>query len=155
VPKVKPDLVVLDLNMPGEDGLSLAPWLRSDRHCAILMLIAMGSMPDRAVGLETGADDHLAKPFELAELRGLIRAVLRRTMSPVIADGLPPQRDSCSSRAISELCDNCDPATAAATQARAGRRAGCRDRPAQARARSLGPRAFRAITSVTKARSAA
>jgi two-component system phosphate regulon response regulator OmpR len=92
VPKVRPDLVVLDLNMPGEDGLSLARWLRSDHHCAILMLTAMGSMPDRVVGLEMGADDYLAKPFELAELRARIRAVLRRTMSPVIVNGRPPQR---------------------------------------------------------------
>lgn len=92
VPRVKPDLVLLDLNMPGEDGLSLARWLRSDHHCAILMLTAMGSLPDRVVGLEMGADDYLAKPFELAELRARIRAILRRTMSPVIANGRPPQR---------------------------------------------------------------
>jgi two-component system phosphate regulon response regulator OmpR len=66
VPKVRPDLVLLDLNMPGEDGLSLARWLKSDHHCAILMLTAMGSLPDKVVGLEMGADDYLPKPFELA-----------------------------------------------------------------------------------------
>jgi two-component system phosphate regulon response regulator OmpR len=92
VPKVKPDLVLLDLNMPGEDGLSLARWLKSDHHCAILMLTAMGSLPDRVVGLEMGADDYLAKPFELAELRARIRAVLRRTMNPAIVNGRPPAR---------------------------------------------------------------
>lgn len=92
VPKIKPDLVLLDLNMPGEDGLSLARWLKSDHHCAILMLTAMGTLPDRVVGLEMGADDYLAKPFELAELRARIRAVLRRTMSPVVVNGRPPDR---------------------------------------------------------------
>lgn len=92
VPKVKPDLVLLDLNMPGEDGLSLARWLKSDHHCAILMLTAMGTLPDRVVGLEMGADDYLAKPFELAELRARIRAVLRRTMSAVVINGRPPDR---------------------------------------------------------------
>lgn len=92
VPKIKPDLVLLDLNMPGEDGLSLARWLKSDHHCAILMLTAMGTLPDRVVGLEMGADDYLAKPFELAELRARIRAVLRRTMSAVVINGRPPDR---------------------------------------------------------------
>ncbi|SDJ35662.1 response regulator [Salipiger marinus] len=92
VPKLRPDLVLLDLNMPGEDGLSLARWLKSDHHCAILMLTAMGSLSDKVVGLEMGADDYLPKPFELAELRARIRAVLRRTMSPVVVNGRPPER---------------------------------------------------------------
>jgi len=92
VPAFRPDLVLLDLNMPGEDGLSLARWLKADHHCAILMLTAMGSLPDRVVGLEMGADDYLAKPFDLAELRARIRAVLRRTMNPAVQNGRPPQR---------------------------------------------------------------
>jgi DNA-binding response OmpR family regulator len=92
VPSFRPDLVILDLNMPGEDGLSLARWLKADHHCAILMLTAMGSLPDRVVGLEMGADDYLAKPFDLAELRARIRAVLRRTMNPSLQHGRPPQR---------------------------------------------------------------
>lgn len=92
LPAFKPDLVILDLNMPGEDGLSLARWLRSDHHCAILMLTAMASLPDRVVGLEMGADDYLAKPFDLAELRARIRAVLRRSMSPALVNGRPPKR---------------------------------------------------------------
>lgn len=92
VPRMRPDLVLLDLNMPGEDGLSLARWLKSDHHCAILMLTAMGTLPDRVVGLEMGADDYLPKPFELAELRARIRAVLRRTMNPVVVNGRPPDR---------------------------------------------------------------
>lgn len=81
VPDFRPDLVLLDLNMPGEDGLSLIRWLRADHRCAIVMLTAMAGLPDRVVGLEMGADDYIAKPVEPAELRARLRAVLRRTLS--------------------------------------------------------------------------
>ena len=91
-PAFRPDLVVLDLNLPGEDGLSLARWLKADHACGILMLTAQGAMADRVVGLEMGAADYLAKPFDLPELRARIRAVLRRTMASAIANGRPPQR---------------------------------------------------------------
>lgn len=91
-PGFRPDLVILDLTMPGEDGLSLARWLKADHRCAILMLTAMGALPDRVVGLEMGADDYMAKPFDLSELRARIRAVLRRTMSPGEAGGRPRSR---------------------------------------------------------------
>lgn len=87
VPSWRPDIVVLDINMPGEDGLSLARWLRVEEHCAILMLTAAGQTEDRIVGLEVGADDYLAKPFDLAELRARIRAILRRTMAPAVQHG--------------------------------------------------------------------
>lgn len=92
VPKVRPDLVICDLKMPGEDGLSLTRWLRGESHCAVLMLTGMGSVLDRVVGLEMGADDYLSKPFEPAELRSRIKAVLRRTMAPVHAQGRPGNR---------------------------------------------------------------
>ena len=93
VPQVRPDLVVCDLKMPGEDGLSLTRWLRSESHAAVLMLTGMGSVMDRVVGLEMGADDYLAKPFEPAELRSRIKAILRRTMAPThAAQGRPPAR---------------------------------------------------------------
>lgn len=92
VPQVRPDLVICDLKMPGEDGLSLTRWLRSETHTAVLMLTGMGSVVDRVVGLEMGADDYLGKPFEPAELRSRIKAVLRRTMAPVLANGRPPGR---------------------------------------------------------------
>lgn len=92
VPQVRPDLVICDLKMPGEDGLSLTRWLRSESHAAVLMLTGMGSVLDRVVGLEMGADDYLGKPFEPAELRSRIKAVLRRTMAPVHAHGRPPAR---------------------------------------------------------------
>jgi len=72
------DLVVLDINMPGEDGLSLARWLRSRSKIGIVMLTAAGEVVDRVVGLEIGADDYIQKPFDLRELRARIRTVLRR-----------------------------------------------------------------------------
>lgn len=75
------DLVILDLMLPGEDGLSLARRLRSDYRLPVIMVSARGEEIDRIVGLEVGADDYLAKPFNLRELLARIRAVLRR-MSP-------------------------------------------------------------------------
>jgi DNA-binding response OmpR family regulator len=92
VPQIRPDLVICDLKMPGEDGLSLTRWLRSESHCAVMMLTGMGSVLDRVVGLEMGADDYLPKPFEPAELRSRIKAVLRRTMAPIHAQGRPAGR---------------------------------------------------------------
>jgi DNA-binding response OmpR family regulator len=75
----KPDLVVLDLNMPEEDGLSLIRHLRQQGGLPIIMLTATASPIDRIVGLELGADDYLAKPVELRELLARIRSVLRRS----------------------------------------------------------------------------
>lgn len=72
------DLVVLDLMLPGEDGLSLCRYLRQTTHLPIIMLTAMGSETDRVVGLEMGADDYVAKPFSARELLARIKAVLRR-----------------------------------------------------------------------------
>jgi DNA-binding response OmpR family regulator len=92
LPKFRPDLVICDQMMPGEDGLSLTRWMRGDGHCAVLMLTAMGSTTDRIVGLEMGADDYLAKPFETGELRARIKAILRRTMSANLAQGRPAAR---------------------------------------------------------------
>ncbi len=72
------DLVVLDLMLPGEDGLALARRLRSRDDVPIIMLSARGEDVDRIVGLEVGADDYLGKPFNPRELLARIRAVLRR-----------------------------------------------------------------------------
>jgi len=72
------DLVILDLMLPGEDGLSLARRLRRDSQVPIVMLSARGDDIDRIVGLEVGADDYLAKPFNPRELLARVRAVLRR-----------------------------------------------------------------------------
>ncbi len=72
------DLILLDLVMPGEDGLQLAGDLRGTSDVAIIMLTSKGEMVDRVVGLEMGADDYVAKPFELRELLARVRSVLRR-----------------------------------------------------------------------------
>ena len=73
------DLVILDLMLPGEDGLSLAHRLRSDYELPIVMISARGEEVDRIVGLEVGADDYLPKPFNPRELLARVRAVLRRS----------------------------------------------------------------------------
>ncbi len=73
------DLVILDLMLPGEDGLSLARRLRKERDIPIIMLSARGEELDRIIGLEVGADDYLPKPFNPRELLARIRAVLRRS----------------------------------------------------------------------------
>lgn len=80
------DLVVLDIMMPGEDGLSLCRDLRSTTELPVILLTAMADDTDRIVGLEIGADDYLTKPFNPRELLARIKAVLRRVQS------LPPQR---------------------------------------------------------------
>jgi two-component system OmpR family response regulator len=72
------DLLVLDLMLPGEDGLTLCRELRSRSQLPIIMLTARGEDVDRIVGLELGADDYVAKPFNPRELLGRIKAVLRR-----------------------------------------------------------------------------
>ena len=71
-------LAVLDLMLPGESGLDLARWLRTQSSVPIVMLTAMGEEADRVLGLELGADDYVAKPFGPRELLARIRAVLRR-----------------------------------------------------------------------------
>ena len=76
-----PDAIVLDLMMPGEDGLTLARRLRSQSNVPILMLSARGEEIDRVVGLEMGADDYLAKPFSPRELLARLRALLRRSQA--------------------------------------------------------------------------
>jgi two-component system alkaline phosphatase synthesis response regulator PhoP len=75
----KPDLLVLDLGLPGMDGLDVARELRRHSAVPIVMLTARGEESDRIVGLELGADDYLVKPFSPKELVARVRAVLRRT----------------------------------------------------------------------------
>ncbi len=75
------DLVILDLMLPGEDGLSIARRLRLQRNMPIIILSARGEELDRIVGLEMGADDYLAKPFNPRELLARVRSVLRRSSS--------------------------------------------------------------------------
>jgi DNA-binding response OmpR family regulator len=86
-----PDLIVLDLNMPEEDGLSIIRDLKQRTSVPIIMLTATASAIDRVVGLELGADDYLAKPCELRELLARIRSVLRRSTGSPQPAAQPPE----------------------------------------------------------------
>ena len=87
------DVALLDINMPGEDGLSLARHLREISDVGILMLTAAGDTVDRIVGLEMGADDYMVKPFDLREVLARIKAILRRAgRTAPQADGPGPER---------------------------------------------------------------
>jgi two-component system phosphate regulon response regulator OmpR len=85
-----PDLVLLDLVMPGEDGLSLARHIRQRGRTPIIMLTGKGDVIDRVAGLEAGADDYIAKPFHLREVLARIRTVLRRAAPTADTAGPPP-----------------------------------------------------------------
>ncbi len=84
-----PDLIVLDLNMPEEDGLSIVRDLKARSRIPIIMLTATASPIDRVVGLELGADDYLPKPCELRELVARIRSVLRRALAAAPRETFP------------------------------------------------------------------
>ena len=73
-----PDVVLLDVNLPGEDGLSLARFLRERFDVGIIMVTGAAGVADRVAGLEVGADDYVTKPFDLRELRARVKSVLRR-----------------------------------------------------------------------------
>jgi two-component system alkaline phosphatase synthesis response regulator PhoP len=81
----RPDLVVLDVMLPGIDGLQVCRALRSESTVPILLLSAKGEEVDRIVGLELGADDYLTKPFAMRELLARVRAMLRRARMPIAA----------------------------------------------------------------------
>jgi two-component system OmpR family response regulator len=81
------DLIVLDVMLPGEDGLSLCRRLREHTQIPVVMLTAKGDEVDRIIGLEMGADDYLSKPFNPRELLARIRAVLRRTAMAAVLPG--------------------------------------------------------------------
>jgi two-component system OmpR family response regulator len=85
------DLVLLDLMLPGEDGLSLCRSLRAESSIPIIMLTAKGDELDRVIGLEMGADDYLPKPFGSRELVARIKAVLRRSREKIAAGTPSPQ----------------------------------------------------------------
>lgn len=84
-----PDLILLDLNMPGGDGLTFAVELRARGPTPIIIISGKGGTIDRVVGLEVGADDYLPKPFELRELLARVRAVLRRSQARYSAEAAP------------------------------------------------------------------
>lgn len=79
-----PDIIVMDLMLPGEDGLSLTRSVKSQSDVPVLMLSARGAEMDRVIGLEVGADDYLSKPFGPRELLARLRALLRRTHVPAV-----------------------------------------------------------------------
>jgi DNA-binding response OmpR family regulator len=85
----KPDLVVLDVMLPGFDGLQVMARLRQERQVPVILLTARGEESDRLVGLRHGADDYVVKPFSPAELVARVEAVLRRTTPPAIEDQQP------------------------------------------------------------------
>jgi two-component system phosphate regulon response regulator OmpR len=90
-----PDLVLLDIRLPGEDGLTLARFLRERYDTGIIMVTGSGDVVDRIVGLEIGADDYVAKPFDPRELLARIKSVLRRLQArPEVAPAtsLPERR---------------------------------------------------------------
>jgi two-component system, OmpR family, response regulator len=78
VERAVPAMVLLDIGLPGEDGLTLARFLRERYDCGIIMITAADEVVDRVAGLEVGADDYIAKPFDLRELRARLKSVLRR-----------------------------------------------------------------------------
>lgn len=89
-----PDLVLLDVGLPGEDGLSLARYLREHHDLPVIMVSGAGSAVDRTIGLEVGADDYVAKPFDPRELLARIKTVLRRYQrapaSAAVAEAVAP-----------------------------------------------------------------
>jgi two-component system, OmpR family, response regulator len=96
VERAVPAVVLLDIGLPGEDGLTLARFLRERYDCGIIMVTAADAVVDRVVGLEVGADDYIAKPFDLRELRARLKSVLRRLETreqktpPAVADAPVP-----------------------------------------------------------------
>ena len=85
-----PDAVLLDIRLPGEDGLTLARYLRERYDVGIIMVTASGDVVDRVVGLELGADDYIAKPFDLRELLARLKSVLRRLQVKPPAEAQAP-----------------------------------------------------------------
>ncbi len=86
VERERPDLVVLDLMLPGTDGLAVCRWIRARFELPVIMLTARVEEADRIVGLELGADDYVTKPFSPRELAARVKTVLRRSRSPEVVD---------------------------------------------------------------------
>jgi two-component system OmpR family response regulator len=107
----KVDLIILDLNLPGEDGLSLCRDSLSPRNIPVIMLTARGEAIDRIIGLEVGADDYISKPFEPRELTARVRSVMRRAHLPMKPPkATPPKRARFRGWALDfENCSLIDP----------------------------------------------
>jgi len=89
IERALPDLILLDIRLPGEDGLTLARYLRERYDVGIIMVTASGDVVDRVVGLEVGADDYVAKPFDPRELLARVKSVLRRMQAKPHEDARP------------------------------------------------------------------
>ncbi len=94
--KFSPDIILLDVMLPGEDGFSILKRIRSAHSTPLIMLTARGEDTDRIVGLEMGADDYLPKPFNPRELLARIKAVLRRAASEPAESPAPVKKQLCS-----------------------------------------------------------
>jgi two-component system OmpR family response regulator len=100
-----PDVVLLDVNLPGEDGLTLARFLRERFDVGIIMVTAAAEVADRVAGLEVGADDYVTKPFDLRELRARVKSVLRRRQAqPAAAPAPGAPKPGSSSRVAVGAC---------------------------------------------------
>jgi DNA-binding response OmpR family regulator len=92
IERTLPDIVLLDVHLPGEDGLTLARFLRERYDVGIIMVTGASDVVDRVAGLEVGADDYVAKPFDPRELRARIKSVLRRLHArPASEEPTPPR----------------------------------------------------------------
>ncbi len=92
IERTLPDVVLLDVQLPGEDGLTLARFLRERYDVGIIMVTGAADIVDRVAGLEVGADDYVTKPFDPRELRARVKSVLRRIQARPASDDTPPQR---------------------------------------------------------------
>jgi two-component system phosphate regulon response regulator OmpR len=106
VEKTLPDVVLLDVNLPGEDGFALARFLRERYDVGIIMVTAAAEVADRVAGLEVGADDYVTKPFDLRELRARVKSIIRRMQArPQTAPSAPvPNVAATSSRVRVGAC---------------------------------------------------
>ena len=90
LPEDPPAVVLLDLGLPGEDGLAIARQIRERSRCGLIIVTGRGDAVDKVVGLEIGADDYVTKPFDLRELLARITAILRRTTAVAPPEALAP-----------------------------------------------------------------
>jgi DNA-binding response OmpR family regulator len=100
IAKAVPNVVLLDVALPGEDGLSLARYIRESLDIGIIMISGAGETVDRIVGLEVGADDYIAKPFDPRELKARIKSVLRRYQSTTQHNVPPPDMGTGATRRV-------------------------------------------------------
>jgi two-component system phosphate regulon response regulator OmpR len=104
VERTLPDVVLLDVHLPGEDGLTLARYLRERYDVGIIIVTGAADVVDRVAGLEVGADDYVTKPFDPRELRARIKSVMRRLQAHAPADAPKPEAVAAASRTRFGAC---------------------------------------------------